>query len=352
MIAVRSVILISTLIFFSSFSKASSCSEVRLNALGKAFAKIPVYNQAKYDDRDDANICYAIAAAELRDARRFARGDKLGLISSPISIALNYKVQLQNPNFDRKRFGSSNDDGKKIEDGSPMAALYLNNTQSVCDQNWLENLVSLFDKNKKGAEVSVRSFISNLTYQYLQRHGMPPDSESRATAANVALTDHFNCRRSEVASVTELFNDIAKAVSSEASLSDMVEISHAAIVDLCKGHTIQDRMPEPNVKKLRGGIDPGVEAALRNELDKNLDFENPVGIGYCHESLQSDVVCGIHHASVVIGRKLNHGKCEYLVRDSYGEECNSRFHCDKDGSIWVPASELAKTVGLTYVIPK
>jgi hypothetical protein len=87
----------------------------------------------------------------------------------------------------------------------------------------------------------------------------------------------------------------------------------------------------------------------------------PVGIGYCHESLKttSEANCAPAHASVIIGRRFipETGNCEFLVRDSYGPNCNDTagkpkyaWPCEK-GNVWIPSDKLLRSAASVTWIP-
>lgn len=88
-------------------------------------------------------------------------------------------------------------------------------------------------------------------------------------------------------------------------------------------------------------------------LDSQLSKGNPVGIGYnvCDFMKPSDTAEkreGCPHASSIVGRKRNKktGTCEYLVRNSYGEQCegyNKGVVCDK-GYFWMSEKKLKDSV--------
>ncbi len=57
--------------------------------------------------------------------------------------------------------------------------------------------------------------------------------------------------------------------------------------------------------------------------------------------------CG-NHVSLVVGRRQQGGKCQYLVRNTWGTSCSfyKKWECDKDasgqgtGGFWVDAATL------------
>jgi hypothetical protein len=85
-----------------------------------------------------------------------------------------------------------------------------------------------------------------------------------------------------------------------------------------------------------------------------------VGIGYLYGALNSIKNPGSisPHASVIIGKRIStdSGKCEFLVRDSFGSSCNDEdgrprysLPCE-NGGVWVHARSLMKsTMSLSWI---
>lgn len=100
-------------------------------------------------------------------------------------------------------------------------------------------------------------------------------------------------------------------------------------------------------------------AVLDAEFNKGIRKAYPVGIGYCASILREgrgfkvkkwdENECG-RHASLVIGRRKdpkNAGRCQYLIRNSWGTGCGSYYSSDWEcdgpmGSIWVDADTLGQ----------
>lgn len=55
------------------------------------------------------------------------------------------------------------------------------------------------------------------------------------------------------------------------------------------------------------------------------------------------------HVSSVVGRRMREGKCEYLVRNSWGRGCGGYIYPCEEGNIWVPEERIrAATGGVWY----
>lgn len=86
-------------------------------------------------------------------------------------------------------------------------------------------------------------------------------------------------------------------------------------------------------------------------IDQQLSRGNIVGISYNPSIAYGDLALDGRHLSTVVGRRLKDGKCQYLVRNTWGPECKIFIHqgtvsniaeCDKKdpGNYWVDASVL------------
>lgn len=94
---------------------------------------------------------------------------------------------------------------------------------------------------------------------------------------------------------------------------------------------------------------------LRQEMDKALDQGRMAGIGF-RSAFMMDRPGHRYHAVGIIGRKMINGKCNYLVRDSYGPGCRSDYHPEyrkrcQNGETWVEEDALVKNIATVNYIP-
>ncbi|MBS1957986.1 MAG: hypothetical protein JST80_00800 [Bdellovibrionales bacterium] len=99
-----------------------------------------------------------------------------------------------------------------------------------------------------------------------------------------------------------------------------------------------------------------------NQLDITLTYQKlPIGIEMCAKALtqkgykgyaepmkaKSD--CGLH-ALVVIGRRFGSRGCEYLIRNSWGNDYNGYAYPKDDGDVWIPEDALSGNLfGTAYI---
>lgn len=96
-------------------------------------------------------------------------------------------------------------------------------------------------------------------------------------------------------------------------------------------------------------------ARIFEEIDRVLESGNIVGFDYFSSVLRNieSKNSGLH-ASSLVGRRKNPetGKCEYLVRNSYGSSCMSydaRLACE-NGNLWVPMDVLKpRLIDIAYL---
>lgn len=84
----------------------------------------------------------------------------------------------------------------------------------------------------------------------------------------------------------------------------------------------------------------------RQNIDKALENGGIAGIEFQASFLRKDRKALMHWASVVARKAIN-GVCQYKIRNSEGSDCSQyvpQFHCESDGTVWVPETELLKYV--------
>ncbi|MGE3609787.1 MAG: hypothetical protein AB7I27_09405 [Bacteriovoracaceae bacterium] len=97
---------------------------------------------------------------------------------------------------------------------------------------------------------------------------------------------------------------------------------------------------------------------LRDSMDKQLDQNNILGFAYNAKILKNkdaQVQSALAaHTSLIVGRRPNPktGKCEYLIRNSYGRSCSMydpRLACE-EGYLWMPVDSLKRAMHEVYYV--
>lgn len=91
------------------------------------------------------------------------------------------------------------------------------------------------------------------------------------------------------------------------------------------------------------------------ELDRQLSRGNLVAFAYNGRVLQNahSSDSKMNHTSSFVGRRMRAGKCEYLVRNSWGRSCNyyDRTYPCEQGNVWVPKENLIRSAGDFFYYP-
>lgn len=150
------------------------------------------------------------------------------------------------------------------------------------------------------------------------------------------LLKKYNFSNSEVA---DIYSDLTKKnlnfvfekILTE-NCKEKIEISEYQVVDMKKPSMLLTKDESKITSK---------KAAYLSGMNEALENGKPIGIGYNVKYIMSS---NGGHASVVTGRRWNNGKCEYKVRNSWGQSCysyNGNIECNQEeGSYWVDDSTL------------
>lgn len=113
---------------------------------------------------------------------------------------------------------------------------------------------------------------------------------------------------------------------------------------LCKGSRVYNKS-----QKLQ--IISRYDGDLMNEVDAALNQDNIVGITYKSGFLVQAV--GQSHASTIIGRRWKKSQCQYLIRNSWGNNCTQYSkYVDQciDGNVWVAENHIkANLDNIVYI---
>ena len=294
----------------------ANCKPIRLDSPGKAFEKIPAYNQrsAIYENQSidfrlratrsvKSEFCYAIAASQLIDFYRFSNGDDLKMITSPLSIALNYKSLPYKELIDIER----ND---ILGPGNALSAIQKNRNKIVCDQRWLESKAAFFTATVP----SINNSLMHYSYNLLNRE------------------NYFS----------------QKDLDGHEMIKRLGELSSA----VCKDHSFKINFPE--IKAYRGTegdtenkiLNLQAKTNIRKRINSILvEKEKPVAATICYSDAfgEQGKPC-VEHISMIIGQRKKNDSCEFLIRDGYSHENCQRpgLECDK-GSIWVNDNKFLKS---------
>lgn len=341
-----------------ALAQPDSCGEVRLDLAADSLQRLPIY------DQQGINNCYAMTVAQAADAWRFSHGDKrTWRWTSPthLSVLFAYEQKLV-PLEIAKDWGSVPPEEANrrmsrvsMNAGSPKDTFALLRKHGSCDLKgfvphsdqllvesiWIhvKRLSELAEEEKRGiSPEEVQCF----------KEGLSPFRNSiwLVRAFTEAMSKKYPieimkdgmeriCARRRLP-MSQLPREISLDVSKD-SPAERLRLVHAAL---------DQKLPQP----------PVVSYCLRLLNDKTARTT---------ENLKaSDEPCRDRpgkfdgHVSLVVGRKrAENGKCQLLIRNSFGPDCYDRiskkgydWKCE-GGQIWVDEDALANNSYFVSYLP-
>jgi hypothetical protein len=358
------------------------CGDIRLDQNGGPFAEMPVYNQLAFADKSDTNICFAVAASQIIDAHRFSEEGKLpAQLTAPVSLALTTKYNA---------LGWTEVDilpqpGPEAILGTESVREALENAKvyPVCDQNWLDQFEGSFGKknspagtSKEDAAIyalypSKRNFLRAVIAEVDSYRDIPLPflAGLRGGKPEPKITQaYFECRVEEN---TIPLKDILEAIKAGAAYATPLGKTNAFFKSFCAKHMFQPKIPPPQIfarqdlfKKGTLDMEPYRTGEMEKKANELLNSQ-PLVLNLCGGALKTPGASQINddrmgffhaddcaiHAAVLVGRKYNKEKksCEFLVRDSYGPDCEDaegkpRYDrkCE-NGNVWVDSTQLMRS---------
>jgi hypothetical protein len=346
-----------TIVFFSfNQVQANPCGrgnfDVRLDEPGYSASHLK--SRMQYYD-----ICYAHAASDMADAYRFhVLGDKdYKHLTSPLAAAIR-------SNNDNKAASKTDGDPKSFEIGqicSTVRTIFRSGSCSFKEvdrkiyQNVLKNkpvgyredsdglssfftgLHQLFFKSQKSSQVKKETTNELMCY-------------FRQNASNLAETE------SQKTAFIPTLSTITKAIDQDYYL----DFLQTLLDGYCPKPLAFDSVPFCNEFYPQFMKQKYISQKIHSQLSKGKKAL-PIGIDFCERVLitgkagtQKELSNGdkcIRHATTIIGRRQNQGRCEILLKNtSFCNELSSKYDCDpKTGKVWVNEDDLINsTFGIHY----
>lgn len=351
---------------------ADSCGEVRLDQT--------TLRNVQVQDQQGIDNCYAFAVAQAADAWRFSHADKrTWRQTSPTHLSVMYAFEEKFlPLEVAKDFGSLPLDKAickmsraSMNSGSPKAA---------------------FDKLRKHGSCDLKGFISHrdqllieAIWVRLRQLSTQADAENRAISE-----EEIQCFK-EGLSPFQNANHLVRAFTGAMEKRYPLAIMKEAADRICRGRVLSmATLPQPmgtnlstdspaeRLKLIHAALDqhnpqpPVVSYCARVLGDRNARSTEHLGpkeqpcANRPASSSSKSMVCGDRssatfdgHVSVVVGRrKGENGKCQLLIRNSWGYACQNRLNggkpyawdCEK-GQIWVDEDALANNAYWVSFLP-
>ena len=358
----------------TAYARAQSCAvnspSTNLTTANGSLALLPAL------DQKGTGLCYAFTISQLADARRYVNpANRRGRIS-PMALGIQTP---QSSNFLQR---------SRLEDGgSPQAALAALTAPGnvVCDERYVTRLYGDSDD-----QYSYFGTIE-LMYKNIREAYFKPCSDTPAQRKQKALMSIREIKSYMTASqlngapdggITDFVADLGGIVSRMAQLPSASFANYnqsfnsnfisPALGRICEGHRLS--VPPMRITGLyRQGQLPsqGLQAADPNRMSDyawnilSRPNAQPVGVGFCSNILTgnntfiqptaSKQQCG-PHAAVLAGVRCVGGKRQFLLRNSWGNNCGRqlakrhRSNCDNRGNVWIDAGQLMMSAEKVYQV--
>lgn len=275
-------------------------------------------------DQDSFGLCYAFTASDLISYR-------LGRKVSAMHLSFGYNKEIAHSWLSRL--------GRIFDDEEP-----------VYSGGWVRHAISRFNK-----------------YGGCLESAMPSDTRYLNAMSTLTAFHEFKKRwgtRSHAYYLDQQCRDLAGVLQSN-ELSLFPSLSSRQIAETVLRHranSLADVLFElsqkgcpPNAKiQLSSSLktDGGFYISLRN-LDNQLSRGNLAAISYYTKRFMNGSKG--RHVSSVIGRRWINGRCEYLIRNSWGKGCSGYrdgIECDgESGAFWAGENDLRAAVTEIAYIP-
>lgn len=313
-------------------SAAFACGDVRLDDPGGSMANQPIYDQGK------SNLCFSFSAIQMYDGLRasswFGVADTRR--SSPLATAIQ-ATDLGNPFAQRAGLAFG---------GYPEDAIKLMLSNGSCAR---EDFLRISDPTN--------GEIEQMLLEIYNSNHQNPDTHRNAIKMACTLAPQIGI--SDAATYLDSF-------SQELSAINYLEFLRQLKDDACSKSRAITLPASPKVEmallSTEGVPLKGRGAWLDQQLSQNFVDKTapPIEISFCQSILRSKTapnglneydnssiyrdhtsLCGIH-AAVIVGTRQTPKGCEVLLRNSWGESCESiAWPCDrKAGQYWLPIDKL------------
>jgi hypothetical protein len=328
-------------------------------------------------DQGNVGICYAFTAAEVTQAWMCSHGD---CTHQPSGVSIAVDAAMSESGSDRSFMD--------IAETRPPAVIInelMEKKVGFCksqiwskniDDNYLNAMGSIFESHKRYVQEMEKALgISGhavVTPIYL---GSAPDRTTTDAKNIIECLSEAGIDSGvlpNIALVRKILHETDPLVFSRELLAPGCDQAHfvpnlpkmesIAIHESC--HSLE-KDPLEKARCLAGDEIPAVKQAREDApktINKVLDSGQPLVVGYCGEVIGRDGPgksyqpdphydqCS-NHGSLIMGRRKDKsGKCQYLLRNTWGAGCGLHpdWECDKDskgeddGNFWIDSDVLLK----------
>lgn len=286
--------------------------------------------------------CYAFAAAQLGDYWIHSHAKNPDVVKHETSAAVLFAETIGVTWYGEKSVGLR----KQVSSGGETSrALTQLTSAGSCDRRVLDQLVwacGLDGKSKACSDLKVIDQVVNALDPPRggRCNGKLNLDSNRENFDFLPNIDHFLAALGELAQGSKKMN----GGEQEKALLRLMEL-------ICPP---QNRYRISAEVKSVGFSDENQPRMIENLKEVLRKKEIPIAVGICSGVFLgvpgSDAVknCTSSHALVLVGRERNSktGKCEYILRDSYGN-CQIKYHPEarcSQGNVWIPEDIFARSL--------
>ncbi len=292
----------------------------------------------------DTEWCFAVAAADLLSF-------KTGKQFSDLHVAVKYYNEYESD----------------VKDSPPYKSNYVQDP-NYPNRNWTEEVQPTYSLNRGWAYNALNKALSEGLC--LQKDVGVPGNDT----FSLKEIERLNYFMKEVKSLKCQDHDafltnpsntlVLKRFFPEKNLSDLLGIFRASeksslFENLIEKSCNAQKLPkfeihQYSVKDYSLARDNLERIEIAKRIDDGLDNDNPSLINFSSEVFRYNEILHrpMNHSSNIVGRRFNMEKnrCEYLVRNTYGTNCeyyNKDYEC-MGGQVWIPREVMAAST--THVI--
>jgi hypothetical protein len=306
--------------------------EVRLDGAGGAMEHVSVR------DQDDLSDCFAMSAVELTDAWRFSHGDSNFAFQSS-GIVAGGATQRAAGDAEFTDVGGFIQDVMKVISG-----------KGVCRKDAVLDALNTGDQKKileilkrwraVSAEKGKETWLNSAT---LKQYG-----QDFSAVYSLACSAHDQMVMPEL----QQLRDILQTVDAPRLISSIVDKP-------CAKSDNQLHPKLPPLQRINVGLKTVAEISGKLSALLSGPKAQPVSVSLCANVLDKDKTFnGVltdgserdscdHHQALIIGKRVNGRRTQFLLRNSWGTECGtaaSMWGCDGKGSSWVDGDSLSSNV--------
>jgi len=335
---------------------ADACKRVNLlnRKWGQFPRQMPLYNQGSY------GICYAYVATQMVDFWRETHGGRIGKMkmaqSTPAFAALLSRLTLI------ANLKKANQRLSTLAGGSIGFALWGIRDMGMCKANVIQESLDKF-ATQKG--IDTNQFMMLLD-KFFSEHRKNQSQMWGTGFVSESLRSLFGKPRPKGPDYEKLRQAMAPFLKG----NEFTLFAHKVLKPCFDRRNIYlNSRKIPEYKFFALNEDP---LSYQERIGKLLTKPNaqPLGISYCANVLTSSfadelrrknnqvsIGPGCHlHSSMIVGQRTRRDKCQYLVRNTWGDKCKYAWPClMRDGrahGIWVAGKSLLRNINQIYYLPE